>query len=299
MRRKGLEGDELLSPMPFRQNWFEFLKENGICPASLRRFRSIIFHYYFGHRREFSWREEISPYRVFVSEVMLQQTQTSRVVPKFDEFISKFPDFDSLAHADFSEILRSWKGLGYNRRARYLQEAAEIVADRFGGNLPDDPGLLITLPGIGPATAASICTFAFNIPLAFIETNIRTVYIYFFFRDAIGVDDRQILEFVEKTVDKERPRDWYYALMDYGVMLKKAIGNLNTRSKHYSKQSRFEGSDRQIRGKILQLLLDDTAIMVEGLPDLLGESPERVERIVASLCTDNLVLIAKNKLTLS
>lgn len=299
MRRKGQEGDELLSPMPFRQNWFEFLSKNGICPASLRRFRSIIFHYYFGHRREFSWREEISPYRVFISEVMLQQTQTSRVVPKFDEFIVKFPDFYSLANADFSEVLRSWKGLGYNRRARYLQEAAEIVADRFGGDLPDDPGLLVTLPGIGPATAASICTFAFNIPLAFIETNIRTVYLHFFFPDARGVDDRQIMELVEKTVDKKRPRDWYYALMDYGVMLKKTIGNLNTRSKHYSRQSRFEGSDRQIRGKILQLLLDDPAIMVEALPGLLGESPERIERIVASLCNDNLVLKAKNKLTLT
>lgn len=299
MRKKRQDDDELLSPMPFRQNWPEFLRKNGICPASLRRFRSIIFYYYFGHRREFSWREQTSPYRVFISEVMLQQTQTSRVVPKFDEFILKFPDFDSLAHADFSEILRSWKGLGYNRRARYLQEAAWIVADRFDGNLPDDPALLVTLPGIGPATAASICTFAFNIPLAFIETNIRTVYIHFFFQGARGVDDRQIMELVEKTVDKGRPRDWYYALMDYGVMLKKTIGNLNTRSRHYSKQSRFEGSDRQIRGKILQLLLDDTAIVVESISGLLGESPERVERIVESLCNDNLTLIAENKLTLS
>ncbi len=230
---------------------------------------------------------------------MLQQTQTSRVVPKFDKFITKFPNFEALAEADFSEVLRSWKGLGYNRRARYLQEAAEIVADRYAGNLPDDPDLLVTLPGIGPATAASISTFAFNRPLAFIETNIRTVYLHFFFRNEEGVDDRQIMVLVENTVDKERPREWYYALMDYGVMLKKTIGNLNTRSKHYSKQSRFEGSDRQLRGKILQLLLDNPAVMIERVADVLGESPERVERIVLSLCNDNLVLREKNKLTLS
>ena len=298
MNKNAHPPEELLAPLPFRQNWLEFLLHNGLCLESFRRFRSIIFHYYLGHRREFPWREEISPYRVFVSEVMLQQTQTSRVLPKFAEFIIKFPDFETLAQADFSEVLRSWKGLGYNRRARYLQEAAEIVADRFAGTLPDDPDLLITLPGIGPATAASICTFAFNRPLAFIETNIRTVYLHFFFREEEDVDDRQIMTVVRATVDKERPREWYYALMDYGVMLKKTIGNLNTRSRHYSKQSRFEGSDRQIRGKILQLLLDNTTLMIESAADRLGESPERIERIVLSLCNDNLVLKEKNKLTL-
>ena len=299
MKRKTPEQEALLAPLPFRQNWVEFFQQNGVSPASFSRFRSIIFHYYLGHRREFPWREEISAYRVFISEVMLQQTQTNRVVPKFEEFITKFPDFEALAQADFSEVLRSWKGLGYNRRARYLQEAAEIVADRYAGNLPDDQDLLVTLPGIGPATAASICTFAFNRPLAFIETNIRTVYIHFFFGDEEGVGDRQIMVLVKNTVDKERPREWYYALMDYGVMLKKTIGNLNTRSKHYSRQSRFEGSDRQIRGKILQLLLDNPAVMIESVADVLGESPERVERIVLSLCNDNLVLNEKNKLTLS
>ena len=156
MKRNTREQEALFAPLPFRQNWDQFFQKNGVFPASFSRFRSIIFHYYLGHRREFPWREEISPYRVFVSEVMLQQTQTSRVVPKFDKFITKFPNFEALAEADFSEVLRSWKGLGYNRRARYLQEAAEIVADRYAGNLPDDPDLLVTLPGIGPATAASM-----------------------------------------------------------------------------------------------------------------------------------------------
>jgi len=105
MNKNLRQSEELLAPLPFRQNWSDFLQDNGLCPDSFRRFRSIIFHYYFGHRREFAWREEISPYRVFVSEVMLQQTQTSRVIPKFAEFIIKFPDFETLAKADFSEVV--------------------------------------------------------------------------------------------------------------------------------------------------------------------------------------------------
>ena len=133
MTQKDREQQRILAPLPFRQNWLEFLEQNGLGQLSFRRFRSIVFHYYLGHRREFPWREEITPFRVFVSEVMLQQTQTIRVVPKFTDFITRFPDFETLAGADFSDVLRAWKGLGYNRRARYLQEAAEIVADRFAG----------------------------------------------------------------------------------------------------------------------------------------------------------------------
>ncbi|MEE4165948.1 MAG: hypothetical protein V2I35_08110 [Desulfocapsaceae bacterium] len=289
---------DILSCLPFKQSWPEFLEQNGVGLASFRRFRSIIFHYYFGHRREFPWREKITPYRVYISEVMLQQTQTNRVVPKFVDFMAQFPDFQALAEADFRDILRAWKGLGYNRRARYLQEAAGLVIDQFGGELPDDPEQLRTLPGIGPATAASICTFAFNTPRVFIETNIRTVYIHFFFRDSLCVDDRQILPLVEKTVDQEHPREWYYALMDYGVMLKKTLGNLNRRSKHYSKQSRFEGSDRQLRGKILQLLLENSVVRIDDTAAVLDENPERVERVVSSLCSDNLIVREKNRLTL-
>ncbi len=289
---------DIPSCLPFKQSWPEFLEQNGVGLASLRRFRSIIFHYYFGHRREFPWREKITPYRVYISEVMLQQTQTNRVVPKFVDFMAQFPDFQALAEADFRDILRAWKGLGYNRRARYLQESAGLVIDQFGGELPDDPERLRALPGIGPATAASICTFAFNTPRVFIETNIRTVYIHFFFRDSLCVDDRQILPLVEKTVDQEHPREWYYALMDYGVMLKKTLGNLNRRSKHYSKQSRFEGSDRQLRGKILQLLLENSVVRIDDTAAVLDENPERVERVVSSLCSDNLVVREKNRLTL-
>ena len=265
--------DDISTPLPFRQNWQHFLDEHGIGTASYRRFRSIIYHYYFTNRRSFSWREKISPYRVFVSEVMLQQTQTSRVVPKFELFVETFPDFNTLANARFSDVLRVWKGLGYNRRARFLQEAAEIIHDQFKGELPRAPEQLVALPGIGPATAASIAVFAWDIPHVFIETNIRTVFLHFFFQNTDNVDDKQIREHVEATLDRDRPREWYYALMDYGAMVKKTRGNLNRKSRHYSQQSRFEGSDRQIRGKILQLLLDNVSLSMEEIQTILKEPP--------------------------
>jgi A/G-specific adenine glycosylase len=283
---------------PFQQSWQEFLTSTGLCRETFRRFRAIIFHYYLTHQRIFSWRSQITPYRIVVSELMLQQTQTIRVAEKFDPFISAFPDFNSLAKARFAEILAIWKGLGYNRRAKYLQDIAQLVIQQYGGRLPDDPETLVSFPGIGPATAASICAFAFNAPTVFIETNIRTVFIHFFFADKAPVHDRDILPLVEQTLDSQRPREWYYALMDYGVMLKKTIGNLGRKSSHYNKQSRFEGSDRQLRGKILQLLLDRQQLSSSELPRLLGEDRERLNRIVKTLGDDGIVLLKGGHLTL-
>ncbi len=274
----------------FTESWAEVYRRNGVCRETLARFRTIILHHYLHQRREFSWREDISPYRVLVSEIMLQQTQTSRVVPAFDRFVGVFSDFKSLAEAPFAKVLGLWKGLGYNRRARYLQETAVRVVDEYGGILPGDPEVLATFPGIGPATAASICVFAFNRPHAFIETNIRTVFLHFFFPDKTAVPDRHIMPLVERTLETQRPRDWYYALMDYGVLLKRIVGNAGRRSSHYQRQSPFAGSDRQLRGRILQLLLDRQFVATADLASLLGEPPSRVDRLIAALCDEGLVV---------
>ena len=263
--------------------------DHGKNGSSYNKLRTTIYDHYSSQRREFDWRRDITPYRVFVSEVMLQQTQTTRVSEKFGPFIEAFPDFKALAVASFSDVLRLWKGLGYNRRAGYLQRAAAIIVDDYNSQLPEDPDLLVHLPGIGPATAASICVFAFNQPLTFIETNIRTVYIHFFFNSEDKIADARIMPLIEKSVDPVNPREWYYALMDYGVMLKKTVGNLNRRSSHYNKQSRFEGSDRQIRGRILQLLLDHPVLEEDDLPGMLSEPPERCARIMEALCREGLV----------
>src|SRR5438128_283664 len=136
--------------------------------ASITQFQKIIWQYYSEHGRHFDWRGVDDPYKVFISEVMLQQTQTARVAIKYPEFINRFPHFAALAQAPLKDVLLKWQGMGYNRRGMYLHRAAQIIMQDYGGMLPNDPELLDALPGIGAATAASICAFAFNRPTVFI-----------------------------------------------------------------------------------------------------------------------------------
>jgi len=253
------------------------------------RFQQTIYTYYHAHRRSFLWRQEPNPYFVFISEVMLQQTQTYRVEPKFEQFITRFADFNSLAQASFADVLTVWQGLGYNRRALYLHQAAQQIVGTYNGQLPQEPLLLEELPGIGPATARSICAFAFNKPTVFIETNIRTVFIYYFFQDQQEVHDKQLIPLVEQTVDCNNPREWYYALMDYGVMLKHTVGNASRKSVHYAKQSKFEGSDRQLRAAILRLLLAQQRKTLDEIIVNFKNDQERIPRIIQSLLKDNLI----------
>jgi A/G-specific adenine glycosylase len=235
-------------------------KKEGLNQEVLKTFQNIIYSYFKQYGRDFPFRKEISPYNVVVSEMMLQQTQTSRVVEKFQQFIQKFPDFQSLANAPLNDVLKVWQGLGYNRRAVALKTISEKVVKEFDGILPADVEILKSFPQIGHNTASSIVAFAFNIPTYFIEVNIRRVYIYFFFPGKTSIDDGNIMPIVRRTIDPSNVRKWYYALMDYGVMLKKTHPELNKRSVHYRKQSKFKGSNREIRGKILKLLIASSSL---------------------------------------
>ena len=194
----------------------EETRERGPTPEALRLFRDLILAHYRAHGRDLPWRQTTDPYRILVSEIMLQQTQVERVAVKYREFLERFPDFESLAHAPKSEVLLAWQGLGYNRRAIALQGAAQRVIEEYGGRLPADVETLATFPGIGKATAAAICAYAFNMPVVYIETNIRRIFIHFFFQDREGVRDDEILPLVERALDRENPREWYSALMEYG-----------------------------------------------------------------------------------
>jgi A/G-specific adenine glycosylase len=246
-------------------------------------FRSLIREFYDHSGRPMPWRETRDPYRIFVSEIMLQQTQVPRVMQKYPEFLARFGDFHALAQAELREVLLAWQGLGYNRRAKFLHEAARRIVSHHGGELPREPEVLVTLPGVGPNTAGSLAAFAYNLPVVFIETNIRRVFIHFFFAEAGGIRDRDILPVVEATLDREDPRTWYYALMDYGAMLAKWFPNPNRRSAHYTRQSAFENSDRQIRGRLLRALGEREALSVAELPAVLGFSEERVASVVSAL----------------
>jgi A/G-specific adenine glycosylase len=218
-------------------------------------FVTAVWGHYGVQGRDLPWRRTHDPYEILVSEVMLQQTQVSRVVVKYAEFLALFPTLMSLADASLASVLSAWSGLGYNRRALSLQQAAQMVVAEYGARIPDSIEGLRRLPGVGPATAAAVCVFAFDQAHPFIETNIRSAFIHFFFSECTSVPDADILPLVETTLDRERPREWFYALMDYGVWVKKAYGNPGRNSRHHLVQTPFAGSRREVRSRVLQVLL--------------------------------------------
>lgn len=277
--------------------FYELYKKEGLSTKVIAEFRNLVYNYYSNHRRTFPWREDPSPYKVFISEIMLQQTQAgNRTITKFNEFLQVFPHFESLAKTPIPDLLRVWQGLGYNRRALGLKKSAEIIVETYGGVLPSTLKELDALPGIGYATACSISAFAFNAPVTFIETNIRSLYIHFFFPQSQSVSDSELLPFVEATLDESNPRKWYSALMDYGSMLKKQVGNTSVRSKHYTKQSAFKGSDRQLRGSILKALIDSPLSKDQLLAKL---SDDRAIRIAEILIKEGFIVLDGNEYSIT
>ena len=253
------------------------------------KFRKTVWDYYKEHaRHDLPWRKTTDPYKIMVSEVMLQQTQVPRVMEKYKEFLAAFPTVDSLAESKLADVLKVWSGMGYNRRGKYLRDAAIEIVEKYKGKIPKDSVALRALPGIGPYTASAVLIFAFNIPDTMIETNVRTAFIHAFFskrktpkgrsfvkisglkssksfpqklqRTDLGekasgkISDRELLPLIAAAAEGQDPRTWHWALMDYGSHLKKLHKNPSRQSAHYAKQSKFEGSQRQVRGAILRVL---------------------------------------------
>ncbi|MEK7189225.1 MAG: A/G-specific adenine glycosylase [Patescibacteria group bacterium] len=224
-----------------------------------------------------------------MSEVMLQQTQALRVVEKYRAFTKRFPIARSLAAAKLSSVLGEWQGLGYNRRAKMLHEAARAIVREHNGAVPGDPDALLALPGVGPYTAAAILVFAYNQPRVMIETNIRSVYLHHFFPDQKNIPDSELTHLIGQTLDTRHPRKWYWALMDYGAHLKKTLPNPGRRSLHHSKQSPFRGSDRQIRGGIIRELIKKQKQTTAELARALDTDPGRVRGIIVRMRHEGLL----------
>lgn len=259
-------------------------------------FQQIVWKYYNDHARVMPWRTNTDPYFVLVSEIMLQQTQVTRVLPKFETFVHSFPTVVELSKAPLSEVLQAWSGLGYNRRAKFLHTASQQIVSRHNGQIPSTLQELIKLPGIGHNTAAAILAYAYNQPVVFIETNVRSVILHHFFPNDKNVDDKLLLPIVEASVDRSNPREWYWALMDYGSHLKSQYPNPSRRSRHHATQSKFEGSDRQLRGKILKLLLSgpmDTGQLFDKFED------DRTPQIVDDLFKEGFITILGGTVKLS
>lgn len=238
--------------------------------------------------RDMPWRNDTRPYYVLVSELMLQQTQVVRVIPKFEAFIAAFPDEQTLARAGLAQVLTLWQGLGYNRRAKFLHESAKVIVNEYGGVFPSERQDILRLPGVGKSTCGAIEAYAFNRPSLFIETNVRTVYIHHFFADDFAVDDAAIEARLAATLDQEHSREFYWALMDYGSWLK-ANGVRNVvQSKHYKKQSALEGSVRQVRGQIVRLLTLEGEVTIDIARRSL-RADERFDPALSGLIGDGLV----------
>ncbi len=200
-------------------------------------------------RHDLPWRKTNDPYAILVSEIMLQQTQVDRVIPYFARWMKSFPTPRKLAQASLEDVLRHWSGLGYNRRAKFLHEAGKWIVEE---GMPNEYRELRALPGVGEYTAKAVRVFAYNQPEVLIETNVRSVFIHHFFPSARSVSDARLLPLIEEALDRQHPRQWYSALMDYGTHLKTLHPNPSRKSRHHAKQSPFKGSLREIRGEILK-----------------------------------------------
>lgn len=266
-----------------------------------KEFEGVVWGHYYKHgRHDLPWRKTNDVYLILVSEMMLQQTQVDRVIPKYQAFIKKFPTLKRLAKASVGEVLEVWLGLGYNRRAKYLWQTARCVNNELLGKWPGDELSLRKLPGIGPYTASAIMAFTKNEPVALIETNVRQVFIHHFFSSSKQVTDEEILELVKQTLPLNRTREWYWALMDYGAYLKQIHGNVTQKSNRYTKQSNFHGSNRQIRGALIRVLTTAQSLTYkEILGRLSGIDAWRVAKQLAQLKKEEMIVDEKGVYRLS
>lgn len=264
-----------------------------------QKFVDTVWEYYEANgRHNLPWRHTKDPYKILISEIMLQQTQVSRVLPKYSEFLKAFPNTKKLAEASLGDVLRVWQGLGYNRRAKFLKQAAEVVVNEHKGKWPKTYEQLRSLPGIGTYTAAAVMNFAYSVPVPLIETNVRTVYLQHFFPDQSSVSDKDLLPIIKRTLDSSRPREWHWALMDYGSHIKATVGNLNKQSKTYKKQSNFKTSNRYIRGAIIRELSKQSLTIQKLFSKLSQIDSGRIELQLKVLLEENLLLKIGHQLSL-
>ena len=247
--------------------------------AAAPRLQEALLGWYRAHCRTLPWRGSQSAYRIFLAEMMLQQTQVERVIPKYHDFLAQYPTIRRLAAAPLAEVIRLWAGLGYNRRAVHLHRAAQAVVREHGGRIPMSLKTLLELPGIGAYTARALLSFAANAPVAVVDTNVRRVLGRVFQHDLtahfgdMGPTARQFQALADSLVPAERSARWNQALMDLGSAICTArqpdcnrcpffawcqarregevidLPSLRPRG-----QGKFAGSKRYYRGRIIAAL---------------------------------------------
>lgn len=259
-------------------------------------FRELVLGFWRDYgRHDLPWRANHDPYPVLLSEIMLQQTQVTRVAPRFLAWLDRFPSIDALAAAPLSAVLEEWQGLGYNRRAVALKRAAETVSDEFGGVVPGELESLMGLSGVGPATAAGVRVFAYSLPARYLETNVRAVVLHHFFREADRVRDCDILPLLDLLLGEQDPRTWYWALLDYGAHLKRTVPNPSRRSAHHARQSVFEGSRRQRRARLLREVMAEPGLGADEYAERLGIDHQEAGEILSDLADEGFLSAADDR----
>ena len=268
-------------------------------PATVGALRRRVFGWYAEHRRDLPWRRSTDPYAVLVSEIMLQQTQVSRVVPRFERWMAGYPTLEALADTPLRDVLAEWSGLGYNNRAERLRRAAQAVAaaaaDGAAAALPTSVEGLHALPGVGPYTARAVLIFARNADLAAVDANVRRVLTHEL-RLPHDLTTPALQVVAERVLPRGRAREWHNALMDYGaeVLTARATGIRAPR-----RQTPFEGSRRWYRAHALRLLLERRSLDLLSLAAALGLSSAETTGLVALLERDRLVRRGGDRITVA
>lgn len=266
----------------------------------VKQFNHLLFRWYEKNRRALPWRKTRNPYRILVSEIMLQQTRVERVLPKYAKFLRRFPTIQTLASVTLGEVLRAWSGLGYNRRAKYLWECARRIQAEHRGVFPEERVMLLALPGVGHSTAAALLSFAFDKDEPMIDTNVRRVLCRVFFNGRV-IPDRTLRDFARTLIPHGRGREWNWAVMDAGALYCRARGHLARcplQKLHgpvddftYKKpQTNFKGSHRYWRGKIMASLTTvPNGYTLTKLRNRLELNREDLEIILAALKKERLI----------
>lgn len=287
-----------------------------VSEGKVKRFQDEILTWYNEHKRDLPWRHTRDPYRILLSEIMAQQTQISRVIPKYEAWLEQFPTIHHLANSSVSEVLTYWHGLGYNRRALNLKRSAEKIVREYDGVFPKTEKELLELPGIGRYTARAILCFAFDEQITVVDTNVRKVILTQFFKsdnskiqtlqcsDTVNhnsekskIDEKIIEEMAEQLLPMGKAYDWNQALMDYSsaVLKKEKIP--------VQKQSKYIGSHRYYRSKVLKVLLEKKKVKIDEIGELIKndyteKEKEWLQKMLEQLAKEGFIVIEKETVRL-
>ena len=256
----------------------------------IQEFQKKVFSFYQKNKRDLPWRKTTDPYKILLSELMLQQTQVNRVILFYEKWITRWTTIDALASATRSEVLQAWMGLGYNSRAINLHKTAQKIVTEFDRDVLEAMKQYEEIPGVGRYTSQAVQIFSTNADFVTVDTNIRRIFIKEFNLPE-KVSDKELWKLAEKCLPIGKSRDWHNALMDYGAL---HLTSKKTGIKPKTQQSRFEGSDRQLRARVLRILLQGDESLT-NMSRTLNVASSWLQRILEKLVSEEIISKKNNR----